>query len=435
MATSAYVARGFSTPGTRGPNTNVNPLKWVPLRENPEAEDAADPERLQYVLNRWHSQDAAYIGFARMVEENIRCLSGRQWDVWSDLLNRFIDSMQFMHEDERRYRQRPVVDWLGYWFQLTLSKASENPPVISFLPANADRLSALLASVMDPIWKGIFDDGEMDARLLRASAWTLVAGESFMQTRVEFQEGQRTELIHPAVLTLTRPDGSMIERTADAVPYDQMGNPLAQLQEDPDNPGEYGYQITGDPWVNIEGCPEFDVLCPLEIRAQWGQHVPWRHKRWMMQRWFHTPEEVWRLYGVQCEPDTYPSNDDQGPGYLERMLFGSGYFGAVRNDPRGQFADTTQKAREGYVMGYTMWEKPDSQHTPADYDEGVAGGRLLITTRTKVLWDSMRPFCCECAGPIRRYQFIDIPGRPFGSTPLEKLVPLQKRLNRIEAQV
>ena len=191
MASAAYgyVSQGWSTPGTRGANVNVNPLKWIPLRESPEAEDAGDPERLQYVLNRWHSQDAAYIGYARMVEENIRCLSGRQWDVWSDLLNRFIDSLQFMHEDERRYRQRPVVDWLGYWFQLTLSKASENPPVISFLPANADRLSALLASVMDPIWKGIFDDGEMDARLLRATAWTLVAGESFMQTRVEFQEG------------------------------------------------------------------------------------------------------------------------------------------------------------------------------------------------------------------------------------------------------
>ena len=76
-----YVAQGWSTVGA-GPKRPQNPLEWVPLRENPEQEDAGDPERLAYVLNRWHSQDSAYIGFARMVEENIRCLSGRQWDVY-----------------------------------------------------------------------------------------------------------------------------------------------------------------------------------------------------------------------------------------------------------------------------------------------------------------------------------------------------------------
>jgi hypothetical protein len=54
---------------------------------------------------------------------------------------------------------------------------------------------------------------------------------------------------------------------------------------------------------------------------------------------------------------------------------------------------------------------------------------------SRVLWDSVRPFKTVCAGPIRRVAFIDLPGRPHGSTLLEKLVPLQKRYNRVEAHI
>jgi hypothetical protein len=57
-------------------------------------------------------------------------------------------------------------------------------------------------------------------------------------------------------------------------------------------------------------------------------------------------------------------------------------------------------------------------------------------TRTKVLHDSPRPFRTKAAGPIRRAQFIQQPGRGgFGSTPLEQLVPIQKTYNRGWAQI
>lgn len=418
--------------------------RYIPLRTDPETPDLLDNDRVQMVMRRWSAQDQAYLGYAKTIEEHIRMLSGRQWDVWSDLYGRFVDVLQFMTEDERKHRTRPVMDYLGYWYGLSLSKCIENPPVISFLPATADRVDAMLAEVMDPVWKTLFDEMEMDARIIRMVAWQLVAGEGYFSTRPDFQLGSKRQLIGPAVLTLDRGLGAdPITRSVDAVPYDREGNPRAQLVPDPDdpeNPDAYGYDVTGDPYEDLEGSPRVDVLCPLQVRAQWGQQIEWRDKRWIAVESFLLPEQVEETYGVKCDPDSYLGDDEQGAGYLERMLFGTGYFGAAlqgTNVAAMLPGSTATEARlaEGYVRTITLWEKPVRGVT--DQTDESPGGRMLVVAPgpTKVLWDSLRPFRTECAGPIRRVAYLDIPGRPHGSTTLERMVPLQKRLNRIEAHI
>jgi hypothetical protein len=410
-------------------------LHRVALRQVPEREDADDPRRLELLRKRFHGQDGAYLGFAKTVEEHIRMLCGRQWDVWSDYYGRYVDTLQYMTEQERKWRMRPVMDYLGYWFVLTLSKVIENQPVISFMPSTADRLDATLAEVMDPIWKTLMDQMEMDQRRSTMAGWLLTAGEGYYMTRADFTRGDRRQLIRPAVLTLNRPGSEPIERSVDAVPFDARGNPLAKLVADPDRPGDYGYDVTGEPYEDLEGMPAVEVLCPLQVRAQWGAHIPWRDKRWVIVENFQLPEQIYDQTGVHVEPDHYVASDD-GPGYLERMLFGTGYFGGGQShaDPSG-FTTTMSRVEEGYVRTLTMWEKPITGFT--DECDEHAGGRLLIGAPNagKILWDSYRPFRTECAGPIRRVRYIDIPGRPQGSTSLEKLVPLQKRLNRVEAHI
>jgi hypothetical protein len=427
--------------------TTTATLRRVPLRENPEQPDGFDPQRIELVTRRWNAQNNAYLGFAKTVEEHIRMLSGRQWDRWSSIYGRFVDVLQFMSDDERRYRMRPTMDYLGYWFVLTLAKAIENPTALSFLPATSDRLDAMLAEVMDPVWKTLFHEMQMDQRTIRMVAWQLVAGEGYFQTRVDFTAGEKRQLIAPAVLRLDRGEGlESIERVVEAAPYDRSGKPLAQLVPDPehpDDPDAYGYDVTGEPYEDLEGAPAIDVLCPLQVRAQWGNHIAWRDKRWIMTESFLTPDQVEEQTGCQVNPDHHIGEDnDGGPGYLERMLFGTGYFGSVNEAQGGQGAAiasqstaTSARLEEGYVRVLTMWEKPIPGFTPAN-DESP-GGRLLLVApgANKVLWDSHRPFKTACAGPIRRVSFIDIPGRPQGTTILERMVPLQKRLNRIEAHI
>lgn len=386
------------------------------------------------VMRRWNAQNTAALGYAKTVEDHIRMLSGRQWDRWSDIYGRFVDVLQFMSEDEKKYRMRPVMDYLGYWFVLTLSKGIENPVTISWLPATSDRLDALLAEVMDPVWKTLFHEMEMGAGIIRMVGWQLVAGEGYFQTRADFQAGPKRQLIAPAVLRLDRPGQSPIERRAGAVPYDAQGRPLAELVPDAES-GDYGYDVTGEPYEDLEGVPKIDVLCPLQVRAQWGQHIPWRDKRWIAHETFLLPEQIEEQYGLVCDPDHYVGNDDAGPGYLERMLFGTGYFGATNADPHSQSTSTDARLEEGFVRVVSMWEKPIPKLTPATDEH--PGGRLLVVApgAEQTLWDSHRPFKTDCAGPIRRVSFIDIPGRPNGTTMLERMVPLQKRLNRVEAHI
>jgi hypothetical protein len=416
--------------------------EYVALRRDPEKPDPLDAERIHYYMRKWNAQNGAYMGYARTVEEHIRMLSGRQWDLWSDMYGRFIDVLQFMDDKERRHAMRPVMDYLGYWYALTLSKVLENRGVISFQPATSDRVDEMLAEVMEPVWKTLWDQMEMDQRRARMAGWCLIAGEGYYHTRVDFEAGERRELIRPAVLQLlgpdgrpiAGPDGHPIERTIEAAPYDADGNVLAQLQPDPES-GDYGYDVTGDPYQDLEGMPKVDVLCPLQVRAQWGSHIPWRDKRWIAHETFLTPDQVFEQAGVECDPDHYVS-DDAGPGQLERMLFGTGYFGATQSDFPSLAGSEDQDARqhEGYVRVLSFWEKPRPRYTPMGE---TAGGRFIMIApgAEKVLWDSERPFRTECAGPIRRIGFLDIVGRPHYSTMLEKMVPLQKRLNRIEKHI
>lgn len=410
--------------------------RLIPLRPNPGETDSLDAERVALVNARWCSQDGAYLGYAKTVEEHIRMLSGRQWDRWSGVYGRFIDTLQFMSETEQRYRMRPVMDYLGYWFVLTLAKATENQTAISFQPSTSDRMDALLAEVMEPVYKTLYHEMSMDANRIQMAAWQLVAGEGYFHTRADFTRGPKRELIAPATLSLDRPGLEPITRQVDAVPYDQAGNPLAAL--DPNDPD--AYDVTGEPYEDLVGSPAVDVLCPLQVRAQWGRHVKWPDKRWIIVESFLTPDQIEEQTGARIDPDHYAADDsDGGPGYLERMLFGTGYFGAMLDNGGGalgaQSTASAARREEGYCRVLTMWEKPIQGFTDADDEQ--PGGRLLIVAPgpKEVLWDSRRPFRTKCAGPIRRVAYVDIPGRPQGTTILERMVPLQRRLNRIEAHI
>ena len=394
-----------------------------PLRENPREADALDGQRIALVRGRWTAQDAYVMARDRQVEEAVRMLSGRQWDMWSDVLGRFVDVTRYMSDDEKRWRQRPQLDYLRFWFRLTLAKPTENPPIISFQPASPDRSDAMLAEVMDTVWKVLWREAEMDQNTQRLIAWMLAAGEAYLKSRIDYTQGPERELTGPAMLSLMGPDGSPIERALPNVPFGPDGSPLAQIVPEGDDPYG-GYEVTGEPHKQKQGKLCVDVLGPLEVRAQWGANIPWNKKRWMIHRSYLAPEDVYERFGIEATPDMV-AKDGASAGMLERMLFQGGMYGAFGHQIGGQEAGNPPEG-EGFVAVDEMWEMP-SQQFPE--------GRLCVVTQSHVLHDSARPFECEAAGPIRQAMCEYVPGRPFGSTPLEVMIPLQKRLNRIEAQI
>lgn len=376
--------------------------QFVPMRSSASTPDSSDGKRIQLVRGRWLAQDAALLARDRQVEENIRMIVGRHNDVFSPILGTYVDVSKFMTEEERRWRQRPVINKILHWFILTHARLTENPPIVTFQPATSDRLDALLAEAMDTVFKTVWHETEMLEAIDRLMAWLIPGGQAFLKSRVDFTLGDELETY--------------------------------ELDAEPDETGAYGTH----PKTERSGQIVMDVLGPLECRGEWGAK-PWHRKSWHIHRAFLTPDEVYERYQVVVQPDTFQAaNSDGTGGYLTRMLFGSGYFGAAQGRDYGQNVQGmgNEAARnEGYCTVDEMWEVPSDYKKGYQQSKTSAGGRLLAVSQHQVLTDGPRPFPFRYCSPLRCFQFINVPGRPSGTTPQEMLNALNKTYNRGAAQI
>ena len=390
-----------------------------PIRSDPLKPDGEDGRRSQFIQELWESQTWALQARDRQIEENIRMLSGQQWHVYSPLLGKWVDISTVLDDYERRWRQRPTVNRLLYWFMLTHARMTENPPVVAFQPSTGDRSDSQLAEVMDTIWKSLWSELEMVEVLDKAFAWLIPGGTVYLKSRIDTSKGPFKEFIDEGVL-----DFEGEPRLMEGVPYDQDGNMLAELTED-----GRGYTATGEPHRMREGSLAIDVLAPVEVRGEWGP-TPWHKKSWHLHRSLLTPAQVKSIWGIDELADTHGSAS-HGSGEIERLLFGSGYFGGAENMPYA--AGSTTSETGGLVTIYEFWQKPDADNPETPQS---AGGRLLVVTGNgNVAFDGPRPIRCRHTSPIQELRFVDIPGRPSGTTPQEMLNPIQRTYNRGVAQL
>ena len=358
-------------------------------------------------------------------------LCGQQHIVWNPFFGKWIDVTQVMGEQERWWRQRPVINRLFYWFVLTHARMTENPSIITFQPATQDRFDEMLAEVADPLMKTIWSDGGMDDVVDRRTAWMIPGGAAYVLTRWDASRGELRPWVGPGMVPLLdqqgqpvpHPEtGQPIEAFAPHVPYDKDGNVLAQL-----TPDGKGYVATGQPHAEPEGGILFEALSPLQCRGEWGDRM-WHRKRWHIMFAYTSLAEIEEKYGVQVEPE---SADMSASGMeIANITMGSGWYGAMGARPGSDGIVTNFK--EGFAGVYTMWEAPSEQFPET---EQSPGGRLCICTRTKCLWDGAREARFEYTSPLREYRFVNLPGRPGASTPQEAMNPLQRSYNRGWGQI
>lgn len=405
-----------------------------PLRESPFQADPHDGARAQFVVRRWHSQDALLRARDRQIEENVRMICGQQWSVWSELTGRFVDITRYLSDDERRWRQFPVMNRLLLWFMLLHARMTENPAVITFQPATADRIDADLAEVMDTVFKTVWQRADMLEVIDQLAAWMIPGGTAYLKSRIDPTKGELRRFQQDATLQLLGPDGQPIigadgqpiQRTVPGVPFGPDGQPRARLLEDG------GVEMLGEPHAEHEGDLVVDVLSGLEVRGEWGSNIPWHRKAWHLHRSYQTPEQVYNFSGLDLAPDVTGADADNAME-LQRMLFGSGFFGAAGGkDENIVDADTASKT--GLIEVFEYWGAPCNQPGMQQTDENP-GGRLLITTRTKVLRDGPRYAAFPNVSPIRRFDFVRVPGRPSGTSPQEMLNGPARTRNRLVSQI
>lgn len=407
---------------------------FPPLRPSPFEVDDKDGQRAKWAWKYWNGQTVALRMRDRVIEENIRVLAGQQWTTWNNRAQRFVDVTHWFTEEEKRYRQRPVFNRLLPWFILTHARLVENPPICTFVPG-PDRIDAELAETMDDLYKALWRDvGMVDAND-RLWAWVIASGSAYMQSRIDLTRGDQVPWRGPATLPMQldqhRPpildaQGDPISEQFDNVPFNEQGEPQAFYHPD------HGMVETGEPYQEREGELDVDVFSPFEVRGEWGP-TPWQKKRWHASVSYLTPEAAYNAYKVELEPDIIGASAEHA-GEMERILFGSGFFGAA-TQKQGSIGSGPQTGNDEYCRVLTFWHAPTDAVPEMAQTKESAGGRLMICTPEKVLYDGVRPRPFRYTSPIRRFDFIRLPGRPSGTTPLEMMVGPQRAYNKGWGQI
>jgi len=399
--------------------------------------DERDDDRIAWATFLYDSQDDVLRRWIRQVEENIRMLAGQQWSVFNPRMGRFIDVTQWMTAEEKKWRQRPVFNRLLTWFILTHARMTENPPIITFTPG-PDRIDALLAETMDVIFKTKWREVKMPEVWDRASAWLIPAGMVYLQSTIDLSKGD-----------FIRFEGQPGEEDMQDLNPEQQEILRGFQGEGAGNIGftEEGLpqfdQETGQPMGPESGFAErkgdlaVEVLNPVQVRGEWGP-AAWQDKRWHMVRSFLTQAEIFETYQVKIEGQQAPkggSSRGGDTGVAERLTYGDGYFGAA--DPAVFGADFSADVSipESTVEVFTLWHRP-APYARMDENPEEPGGRLLILTRKEVLHDSTRPVRYQSASPIRKFDFVRLPGRPAaGTTPQEAMNQPQRVFNKVAALI
>lgn len=408
------------------------PSRFVPLRQNPtEPDEEHDGARLRLIRESWSGQDDLVRQQNRQIEENVRMISGMQHSVYHPVFNKWMDITDWMSDDERRWRARPVLNKLLPWFIITHARATENQPIVTFVPG-PDRADAELAEVLDVAVKAAFFEANMEDAHDRLMGWVIVAGRGHLLSRINPHKGPMRKWVGeapqgiPVVDAYDQPvsdedGGQAMMPVQDGVPYDQNGNPLARWRTDGAGGGEM--VPTGKPHATPIGAVEVDVLSPMQVRGSWGPQ-PWHMKRRHWIRSFHSPEEIYDMFGVEVEPNVR-AGQVSDIGELERLLYGTGFYNAINGTLDSTFAAANT---DGYVELTQLWEAPcrypGMERTPEN-----PGGRWLVCTPDRVLRDGPRPAAFPYTSPLNTFEFVRIPGRPGGTTVQEALNPVQRALN------
>lgn len=411
-----------ATPGGRT-QASEPPPQIKDQRFGPGQDDGLDHARIRLVREqRWGAQDIYCLERDRQVELHARMLMGDQWSVWSPLAGTFINVSEALGLPEVLWRELPRINLLADWYDLTIARMTENPPTLGAIPRDADRSSALLANASDVLLPKLWDDLKMTDRQFELVGWMAVAGWAFIKSYPDYLAGDYTQ--GPALFPSPNGDGSLVP--VEQAYYGADGQPQGQVV--PQMDGSHLYDATGAQ-PGREGRLCTHVLTPLDCRGEWGG-APWQSKAWHIHRSLLTHEQFAARYpGIDVHADSSVYGGNATQYYRVRLERGPGHYGATDLSGYGWGQDGYGPPVELITVD-EMWERPSAM---------FPDGRLLIVTPNLVLHDGPRPFPklqdYDLTSPISYVEWQRVPGRLFGTTPVERGVPIQRQVNTGARQI
>lgn len=401
-----------------------SPTRLPPMRQARD-DTRDDPARLAYCKELWHSQTGLFLARDRMIEENCRMLAGDHWSVYHPGTGQYVDLSEFLRDDEKRWRQRPVVNYLLRWFMLTHARLTESSPVVGWNPGPDER-DAKLAEALTLIQKLVWREANMDDVLYRLMGWLIAAGSVYALSRIDPEGGPWVAETADMPVPIVGPDGSVVGMTPGPVPnvpVTERFEPAVMMTPDGQMVPRPGVQAL----QRRAGRIAVDVLTPLEVRGEWGPRA-WYDKAWHALDCLYSPEELEAQWQVRVEPQRRPQMDDR----RNRLLYGTGAFGAMSARLGGA---TSQQALRDLVPVRQFWFRPRATDPAMRETPDQPGGRYLVMTDDRILYDGPRPLAFPFTSPINRWDFVYLPGRASGTTPQEALNGPQRSSNKARAIV
>jgi hypothetical protein len=409
------------------------------------------PQDIATWVNTGHWEDwvFAYRPWWRQAEENIRMLSGRQWDQYIRALGDFVDISDLYASDDERWRKYPVFNWVAHYFKLTLAKITENVPVLGFMPTTPSEKDARLAQLGEPIWKAAWNRMEMPEQAYRLYGWVISCGRGVVKLCWDPDEGP-SQLWHaPAVIHLAFSDGHIETRALADAPYTRLpdGTPYPHILNQAaknDSGQQLFHPETGNVVWNAhpsaEGGLQFgpplrqrlgdlraETPAPVSIIVPHGPD-PFHRKPWVChEELLHVEEARTRFDKPDLEPEDLPANDLLVLKFSYATNYGMPTFGAGGT---GGIQIPSRQALKDHVRIRSLWQA-DSPN-----EETLERGRLTIVTKDDCLYDDKNPYWVDqqespqAILPFEAFDLIPYPFRQEGPTDLEILNPLNRATNR-----
>lgn len=342
-----------------------------------------DPVALCQFINvtQWQSYRDLRSPWLRQVEENVRNLAGRQYDVWVPEMNEFLNLAQVFLPGDERWRRAPVFNWLAQqWYQLSLAKLTENVPTLGAMPSTADQVDAMTAAIFDPFFRYEWRQMSMAEKAFALKGWVLTAGEAWLKLR-----------------------------------WDPSKGPAADFYDTPE--GQLRQERLGD--LSAE------VLSPTTVLVPYGPQ-PHYEAPWLIHEYLLDVDEAkarWPDATSELLPDALDPRDD----LLVRMNYTSFYGNS--GSPGGGWGSWPTAggiATKNLIRIRERWQRA----TPTE-----PYGRLTIVTSNAVCEDGINPYVTpgvheKVILPFARFQRPGFPWRQEGSTDLENLIPIARARNR-----
>jgi len=331
-------------------------------------------EVLGAIQQIWETRESHKYPLERQWYMAVAWYLGLQNTIWSDTIRSLTE------QDAPDWRVRIVVNHLQPMVRIIRSKLQKEFPEWDVLPASSDANDAQKAYVANQILSYNWERTLMGEKIMELTLWFLVTGNSFLKQTWDPTVGE------PAFV-----------RSIDSE-FD-----IEDSEDSEDTVGEIDTQ----------------VISPFEMIVD-PRAIKFRDASWCLHS---------KLVDIQDIIDMYPNADirpTEAQHSFRYLQFQENIKTLFSREGRVLRGATTHN--QNNIMVHELWIKP------RPLGKNLKNGRLVVMANNKILKNIVFPYL-HGELPFAHFYEVEVPGRLWGTSVFEQMMPLQASYNRSKSQL